>query len=390
MKPFAVNALFMIPGQVGGTETYLRRTLSQMPALLAPDESLVVFANAENAEVLRGDLAASRSVCRVEETGLRATSRICRLSFEAFRLPGLLRACGASALWNPGNSALPRSPCPQVTTIHDMQFERFPEDFPLPALLAMRALVPSAVRRSAAVTAVSEFSRSEILRFVPGADPGRIVAVPEAADPFFASPPDDPERDAQIARTLSGCGRDGRFALVVSNSYPHKSLETAVYAFTRLAPRFQDLRLVVLGRPRRGEGVLREAIRNSGVATRVSRMEGGVSREELASLYRNAALLLFPSRYEGFGLPVLEAMSAGLPVVAARAGSVPEVAGGAAVLCAPGDASAMAGAAAEILTKSEAHARLAAAGRARAASFSWEKTAAGILAALRGAAGVRR
>ncbi len=396
MKTYAVNALFMIPGQVGGTETYLRRTLAALPALLAPDERLVVFASAENISVLLDDLRASGAscreqrsadVCEVVGTGVRAVSRVRRLAFENFSLPRLLRSHSATALWNPGNSAVVRAPCPQVTTVHDMQYERFPEDFSTPALFAMRALVPAAVRRSAVTIAVSEFSRVEILRFVHGADPRRVVAVPEAADPFFAAPPTDPEGAAAEARLLSGCSRNERFALVVSNSYPHKSLETAVFAFSRLAQRFPDLRLVVLGRARRGEGALLSAIRETRAGERVVRLDGGVSRERLSALYRAAELLLFPSRYEGFGLPVLEAMSAGLRVVAARAGSVPEVAGEAALLCPPGDAAAMAGAAASILSDPALAERLRAAGRARAAAFSWERSAAGVLAALRQSVG---
>ena len=180
----AVNALFLVPGQVGGTEIYLRRTLCAMPARLAPDEELLVFANAENAELLAADLRAAPRTT-VVATGLRAASRVRRVLFENRTLPRALAAAGADVLWNPGNAAPLRAPCPQATTVHDMQYRRFPEDFAPVPLAAMRLLVPAAVRRSARTIAVSEFSRSEILSLVPGASPERVVAVPEAADPLF-------------------------------------------------------------------------------------------------------------------------------------------------------------------------------------------------------------
>lgn len=375
----AVNALFLVPGQVGGTETYLRRTLSEMPALLAPGEELLVFANAENADALAADLrGAARAT--VVATGLRASSRVRRVLFENRTLPRALAAAGADVLWNPGNAAPLRAPCPQVTTVHDMQYRRFPEDFTPLSLAAMRLLVPAAVRRSARTIAVSEFSRGEILALVPGADPERVVAVPEAADPLFAE--EVPGATvAERALALSGAGDP--LLLVVSNSYPHKSLETAVRAFGLLQAEFPH-RLLVVGRPRRGEPALAAAMAELPDPSRAVRLDYA-SRADLAALYRAADLLLFPSRYEGFGLPVLEAMSAGLPVVAAREGSVPEVAGDAAVFARAGDAEDFARAARAVLSDPAERARLAGSGRARAALFSWRSTAERTLGVLRSA-----
>ena len=373
----AVNALFLVPGQVGGTETYLRRTLSAMPALLAPDEELLVFANAENASLLAADLRGAPRAT-VVATGLRAASRVRRVLFENRTLPRALAAAGADVLWNPGNAAPLRAPCPQATTVHDMQYRRFPEDFSPISLAAMRLLVPAAVRRSARTIAVSEFSRSEILSLVPGADPARVVAVPEAADPLFA----EPVPGGTVAeRALALSGGAEPLLLVVSNSYPHKSLETAAAAFGLLQKEFPH-RLLVVGRPRRGEPALAAALAALPDPSRAARLDYA-SREDLAALYRAADLLFFPSRYEGFGLPVLEAMSAGLPVVAAREGSVPEVAGDAAAWARAGDPEDFARAAREILSDDALRARLAEAGRARAALFSWERTAERTLAVLR-------
>ena len=378
-----VNALFLVPGEVGGTETYLRRVLAEMPALLEPGEELAVFANAENADLLAADLRGAPRT-DVVRTGIRAASRVRRVLFENAVLPRLVRTAGADVLWNPGNAAPARVPCPQATTVHDMQYRHFPEDFPLPARLVMRLAVPAAVRRSAVVLAPSEFSRREILAQLPGTPPERVVVTPEAADPAFGETPPGP---ADAARVRALLGAADPVLLAVGNTYPHKDLATAVAAWGRLCGRVPH-RFVLVGRARRGEPAVAAAVAALPPGAKFTRLSG-LPREDLAALFRAADAFAFPSRYEGFGLPVLEAMAAGVPVVAAPEGSVPEVAGDAALYAKTGDPDDFArvllpllagpGAAAE-------RARLSAAGRARAALFSWTATACRTLAALRACA----
>jgi glycosyltransferase involved in cell wall biosynthesis len=216
-----------------------------------------------------------------------------------------------------------------------------------------RTLVPRSARRADRVLAVSERTRHDLVERYRVAEE-RIVVTPNAVDPVFRPNGEAPQR--------------APYALFVGGIQPRKDPLAAVEALALLDG---ELNLVVVGAEKRGGDELRSALRRLGLEQRVE-LAGHVERDELATLYRGAACLVFPSRYEGFGLPVLEAMASGTPVVAASAGAVPEVAGDAAILVEPGDPAAIAAGIERALADKE---RLVAAGLERARSFSWGETA---------------
>jgi glycosyltransferase involved in cell wall biosynthesis len=216
-----------------------------------------------------------------------------------------------------------------------------------------RTFVPRSARRADRVLAVSERTRDDLVeRYRVPAE--KVVVTPNGVDPIFHPNGDAPNR--------------APYALFVGGIQPRKDPLTAVEALGRLDG---DLALVVAGAEKRGGDELRSAVRRLGLEQRVE-LAGHVGREELAGLYRGATCLVFPSRYEGFGLPVLEAMASGTPVVAAATGAVPEVAGDAAVLVEPGDPDALAAGIEQALANRE---RLVAAGLVRARAFTWAETA---------------
>ena len=375
-----VNTLFLIPGEVGGTETVVRQVLGKLPALLADGDELVVFLNGENRKILLRDLHQAPRT-RLVDTRLRATSRVRRCLFENLTLPRLLRAAAVDVLWNPGNNATLRPGCPQVTTIHDMQYTRFPEDFTKATLRVMQTLVPWSARHSNLVLTISEFSRREIAERAPAPFDKIRVALP-AVEPAFS----EPLPGAFLAERVMALTRyPDPYLLAVSNTYPHKSMETVVQAFARIQNRIPH-RLVLVGRPRLGEPALEAALEALPDSARVTRLHY-VEKQDLIALYQRAEAFLFPSRYEGFGLPVLEALSCGLPVICCREGSVPEIAGEAALYAKTGDPADFAAQILSVIASSpEAAAlrtRLSEAGRARARQFSWQRCAAQTLAALR-------
>jgi glycosyltransferase involved in cell wall biosynthesis len=285
----------------------------------------------------------------VEPVRLDARSQILRMSFG---MPRLLRRL-APRLAHFQHVVAPGCPCPAVVTIHDLSFERHPELMGRRDRLVFRTMVPRSVRRAARVLAVSEWSKRDLVEQY-GIPEEKIVVTPNGVHSMFA-----PE----------GARREGApYALFVGTLQPRKDPLAALEAVALVD---LDLRLVLVG-PDKGSGAeARRTASKLGVSGRVE-FAGHVEKQELAELYRGAACLVFPSRYEGFGLPVVEAMASGTPVVATLAGSIPEIAGDAAVLVEPGDPVALAGGIERALAN---HNRLVAAGLERARRYSWAETA---------------
>lgn len=370
-----VNALFMIPGEVGGSETYLRKTL-QAAAKGHPQHEFVVFTNAENRQVLARDLMSLQNVVLVDMR-VKATSRLRRILREQFTLPRVIAANGIEVLWNPGNTAPTFVKCPQATTVYDMQYEHFPQDFSRLGLFFTKRFTRSSLRRSQVVLTISEFSRQEIVKFT-NTQFEKIKPIPLSADADFAvTHPGDFVAERVMVLTRSA----DPYILMVSNTYPHKSMETGVQAFGKIMSEIPH-KLVLIGKSRRGEPEVEKAIAELPEEGRVVRLQY-VMGQDLAALYQGADLFVFPSKYEGFGLPVLEAMTAGVPVITTREGSIPEVGGDTVDYAAAGDFEAFAAAMKKLLALDPA-AREAwvSRARARAARFSWAETARATIAVL--------
>ncbi len=370
-----VNALFMIPGQVGGAETCLRRTLEEM-AKMDGGHELTVFCNRENLPVIARDMkqCGAQSVCLVD-THVRASNRPERILSEQFTLPSLVKRSGVEVLWSPGYTMPLRCPCPRVTSVLDVQYLHHPEDFSWLALQATKFLVGAACDKSERVIAISEFVRQELIRYTD-TPVERIDVISQGVDPrFFEEVP----AEHRAERCLALTGGADPFLLAVSNTYPHKRMELAVEAFGKIMDSIPH-RLVLLGRPRLGEEKVEKAIAALPDPGRVVRLQY-VEQQDMFALYQSAECMLFPSVYEGFGLPVAEAMAAGLPVVASRAASIPEVGGDTISLVAPGDVDALAAEVKTILALSPVDrvVRIDKA-RTRARRFDWKTTAAATIA----------
>jgi glycosyltransferase involved in cell wall biosynthesis len=290
----------------------------------------------------------------VEPVSLDAHSQILRMSLG---LPRLLRRL-APRLAHFQHVVPLGCPCQAVVTIHDLSFERHPELMSRRDRFVFRTMVPRSVRRAARVLAVSEWTKRDLVDHYAIREQ-KIIVTPNGVDPLFR--PD-------------GARRDGSpYMLFVGTLQPRKNPLAALEA---LALVDAELRLVLVG-PDKGSGAeARRTASRLGLNGRVE-FAGHVEKQELAELYRGAACLVFPSRYEGFGLPVVEAMASGTPVVATAAGSIPEIAGDAAILVEPGDPVALAGGIERALAD---RVRLVPAGLERARRYTWAETARRTLA----------
>jgi len=266
--------------------------------------------------------------------------------------------------------APPLCPARIVVTVHDIAYDRHPELFTRAEVARFRLLVPLTVRRAAAVLTVSEFSRRDIVRryLVP---PERVIVAPDAADPMFRPIHDEAQLDA--VRERYGTGDE--YILCVGNLQPRKNLHALIDAYVRL--RRADAtrrRLVLVGRKAWLHDDIFAAARDSGYADELV-FTGYVPDADLVALYNAAAVFVYPSLFEGFGLPPLEAMACGTPVVCSNTSAFPEVVGDAALTVDPRNPEALAAAIATILRDAALREQFSSSGRARATLFSWQETA---------------
>jgi glycosyltransferase involved in cell wall biosynthesis len=295
---------------------------------------------------------------------------------EHVSIPLKVRRLGADLLHSPHYVLPLLARGRAVVTIHDCIHLLFPEY--LPNRLApryAREMMGSAIRRSDLVLTVSEASRRDILSFYPSTSPDRVEVVPNAIDEAILKEPGEEEME----RVRERYQIRGRFVLYAGNIKPHKNLERLIAAFGLLKqrPGHEDLKLLIIGDEVNKYGALRRSVEAAGVRQDV-RFFGFVPERTLAALYRLAAAFAFPSLYEGFGLPPLEAMACGTPVLTSRISSLPEVVGDAALLVDPYSVEDIAVGLERLLGDDVLRAALVERGRARVGQFSWERSVGAI------------
>lgn len=363
-----LNLLHLVPGETGGSEVYARRLIE---ALLehedAPD--LALFLSRDGAPAAR----AAGWELPVVELPVRATGRARRVAAEQVLLPAAARRTEVDLLHNLFSTAPAVAGVPQVTTILDLIYVRYPEAHARMLSLGMRVLVPIAARRSERIIAISGATKHDVVEFL-GVDPATVDVV--YPGPGFRQGV-DPMPEAVIRRRHS-LG-DGPLVLSVSAHRPHKNLRRLIEALAQVPG---PAVLVVPGYETRWQTEVTRHADRFGVGDRV-RFLSWVSEAELEGLYQAATCLVFPSLAEGFGFPVLEAMARGVPVACSDATSLPEVGGPAALYFDPLSTSEIAAAITRLLSDADLRGRLASAGLEQAGKFSWRQAADGTLATYR-------
>jgi glycosyltransferase involved in cell wall biosynthesis len=358
-----------VPARLTGAGVYAAKALAAMAA--RDDLAVEVFCAPASAAALAAPGLRPRPVAAA------AAGRPARIAWTQLLAGRAAGAAGADLLHGVHYELPLRSRLPAVVTVHDLTLITDPRWHEPSKVRYFGWAMRRAVRAARRVLCVSATTARDLTRLLD-VDPERVDVTPLGTDLR-------PAAAAEVEAVRRRLGLDGPYLLGLGTVEPRKDLPTLVRAFAGLAGELPH-RLVLAGLAGWGSGALAAAVAASGVADRVL-LAGYVPEADKAALLTGADVVAYPSRWEGFGLPVLEAMACGTPVVTTTGGSLPEVAGDAAALVEPGDADALAAAIAKLAGDSGERQAAAARGRARAAGFTWERCADLTVAAYRRALG---
>jgi glycosyltransferase involved in cell wall biosynthesis len=351
-----INALYLIPGGVGGTEIYLRHLLRGFSEL-ERGYKYFVYINKET----RAELIPSGPGFHCVPVPVEARVRPARILYEQALLPRLLRLDKIDVLLNPGFTGPLSFAKQSVTVFHDLQHKRHPEFFRWFDLPFWNLLLKAATR-SRSLIAVSDATAADLERYYPGSG-RKTVVIRHGVDPEFF-------RIGEERRSLT----PAPMVLTVSTLHPHKNIARLLEAFGEFRKDAPEFRLVVAGMEGFAAQALKDRRRELGLEDHVT-FTGWIERDTLYRLFRQACAYIAPSEFEGFGMPVTEALAAGLPTACSSIPPFLEIAGDAAMLFSPHSTAEMAAAMKRITSDAAFISQSKVTGPARARLFDWRSTA---------------
>jgi alpha-1,3-rhamnosyl/mannosyltransferase len=364
-----VNLLWLVPGDVGGSEDYavaLMRELGRLDEL-----ELVLFCQPELPSH-HPDLASAATIVPGPRRG---RTRGARVVWENVWLPQQLRRAGVDVVHHVGGTLPPTSTRRPALTVYDLQPLLHPERFGAAKRLWLRTVLPRSVRRAGVIFTLSEHVRRRLVSHL-AVPSDRVVAVSPGATEIHMHRPSD------IASVRRRYGLTGDILVFPAISYPHKNHEVLVRALPMVLHQCPEATMVFTGRRGPSDDQLDVLAWSLGVDRAVRRL-GRVDRADLEALYATASALVFPSTYEGFGLPLLEAMGHGCPILAANASAIPEVVGDGGRLIDPADPRAWADAIIRVLRDPAERAALSDAASRSAKRYRWDDSIPAVLSAYR-------
>ena len=356
-----INALYLIPGGVGGTEIFLRNLLLAL-SIADRKNQYFIFTNRETGP----DLVPRSNNFREVKQNVAATNRPARIIWEQTLLPWSARKMKLDVMLNAGFTSPYFCHCPQATFIHDLQYKRHPEFFKPIDLICWKLLVGAAIQRADCLLSISEATSKDIRSYF-----GRPseVAVLGVEDYFFEL--------GKIRQTTA----TKPYILCVSTLHPHKNLELLLRAYASFRTTHPEYKLVLAGMRGFHAEVIENLVLNLDLIEHV-RITGWIPRKEVYDLYKHAHAFVFPSLFEGFGIPLIEAMAVGIPSVCADVEPMSSNAGEAALKFQPDDEEDLATCLTVLVESESVRSRLSDAGRERAKTFRWKRTAQVTISAL--------
>ncbi|HTY58927.1 MAG TPA: glycosyltransferase family 1 protein, partial [Bacteroidota bacterium] len=338
--------------------------IRQLTSTPGPDRFLILMNSLVADAIPVSPVAGERIVLPVN-----AESRLKRVVSEQFFLRGIAKNARADVLHSTGNTLPLGTGIPAIVTLHDLQYRHYPANFATGRRLYLQAMIPVSLRRAARVICDSEYTRDDA-RAAFGLDQRKLCVVYAGG---LTREELSTQTDAESVRRRYGLV--GPFLLSVGSSLPHKNLERMIEAFASAAGSIPHA-MVIVGPGISDDSRLAAALRatNLEAGGRIRRL-GFVPRKDLPSLYAASDAFVFPSLFEGFGIPAVEAMQSGCPVICSRATSLPEIVGDAGLLIDPEDTGGFASAMRSVCSDPTLRERLREKGKARSALFSWEQMA---------------
>ncbi len=372
MAHVGLNALFLEPRNIGGTETYTRLLVSEL-GKSAPDWRFTLYLSREAAAV-PWDLPPNTSL---SVAPVRAVSRPQRLGWELLALPMIARRDRLDLLHSLGTTQPIVCPVPTVVTVHDLIYEHFPEAFPGIRARVLGALMPRMVRQADRLIADSQATADDLRRMY-----GMPLASIDVVHLGPGRPPISIPAD-EAAHVRAGYGLlSGDYVLSVATTQPHKNLGALIQAMRVVSGIEPETRLVLVGARGTALESLKSMVAAEGLTDTVV-FTGWIEDRALDALYVGSRAFVYPSLCEGFGLPLLEAMERRVPVISSRSASLPEVGGDAVEYCDATNPQDIARAILAVVGDESLARSLVERGSQRLEQFSWQRAADGTLSSYR-------
>jgi len=366
-----INALYLLPGKVGGSEIYIR---SLVRGLLEVDRdnTYVIFINKES----KGIFQETAPNVKVVLCPIQATNRPIRILWEQLILPFQVRRHKIDVLLSAGMTSPFFCPVPSVLVIYDLQHVNQPQNFSCLYLFFLKTIIYLSAKTSDGIITISEHVKKDIIKYYKiGAEKLTVAHLAVNHDLFF------PMSSDNLSSIRTKYDLPESYFLYAAALLPHKNHARLLQAFKEIIAEIPGTKLVLTGAWDKGQDTIASLISASGLQKDVI-MLGWIPFEDIPSLYRGAEMFIYPSLHEGFGLPILEAMASGVPVVCSRIEPLVEIAGEAALLVDPYDQSDIARGILSVFRDNILRLKLIEAGILRAKTFTWERTASKTLAFL--------
>jgi glycosyltransferase involved in cell wall biosynthesis len=359
-----INALFIRPGWHGGTEVYLRSLLSALLEI-GHEHEFYLFTNKENHHTFLFDAPNIKKIHIPIWAGIKPL----RVFSEQVALPRQASKLKLDIIHGPGYTTPIFGPCARVVTIHDLQYCYYPEIYPKGQYIFFRLFIPLSAKTSSMIIVDANSTKIDLEKFL-AIPPQKIKTIHLAPHPRFTQPPSPNE----IRAVRNKYNLPHNYILTISSFRPQKNTLRLIKAYHQLCQKGITCKLVLVGRKLDPYSDVQQLIRDLKLDGKII-TTGYVPDEDLPALYKEADLFVYPSYFEGFGIPVLEAMACGLPVILSNVASLPEAGGQAGYYVDPYNIEDIAEAMYNVLTQPALYKELSSKGLKHAHNFSWERVA---------------